>query len=129
MFSTAASGAVGLLFWTVASRGYDATTLGQNAALISAMMTLSTFAQLDLAAMLLRFLPRWRHEARGAIAKAYGASVVAALIMGIGFVLVASRREGNLHFLRDPGLAALFVAGVVAWGIFAIQDGALTGLG
>ena len=129
MISTGASGAVGLLFWAVASHRYSETTVGENAALISAMMTLSTFAQLDLAAMLMRFLPRWRSEAAGAVAKAYAASVGAAVVLGLGFVMVAARLDGSLAFLGDPGLAVLFIGGVAAWGIFAIQDGALTGLG
>lgn len=129
MLSTVATGAVGLLFWALAARRYDAEVLGRNAALISAMVMVSSFAQLDFAAMLLRFLPRWRAEAGRAVWACYGVATLAAAIGATGFVLVAARLPGNLSFLGDGRLAVAFGVAVAAWGVFAIQDGVLTGLG
>ena len=93
------------------------------------MMTISTFAQLDLAWMLLRFLPRWRATAGRSILTAYGVATTAAVVLGLGFALVAGRVNQNLSFLRGGGITVAFCLSVVVWGVFAIQDGALTGLG
>jgi O-antigen/teichoic acid export membrane protein len=128
MLSTFATGFVGVAFWALAARRWDAATVGQNSALIAAMMTVSTFAQFDLAAMLLRFLPRWRGTARRAVWTSYSVATGAAVVGSIGFVFVIHVR-GDLSFLDDRWLAAAFCGAVVAWGIFAIQDGVLTGLG
>src|SRR4051812_1723523 len=48
---------LGLVYWVLAARLYNAETLGLNAALVSAMTVLSGIAQLNLPSVLTRFLP------------------------------------------------------------------------
>ncbi|HMA48076.1 MAG TPA: hypothetical protein VKP11_12935, partial [Frankiaceae bacterium] len=128
VLSTGLSGALGFLYWLVAARRYPEASVGQNAALVSAMMTLSQFAQLDLAALLMRFLPQWQAGSARRVALAYGVSSAAALVLSVGFVLAAPRLGGGFAFLDRPALQVGFCLAVVAWGIFAIQDGVLVGL-
>jgi len=44
-------------------------------------------------------------------------------------LLAAPRLAGQLRDLQRPGVAALFVAAVLTWSLFALQDSVLTGLG
>ncbi len=129
MFSTVMTGVLGFAFWALAARRYPTSVVGENAALIAAMMTVSTFAQLDLAWMLMRFLPRWRAIAGRSVALAYAVASAAAVVISVGFVLIASRVSDHFAFLSGWGVSIAFCASVVVWGVFAIQDGVLTGLG
>jgi O-antigen/teichoic acid export membrane protein len=54
---------------------------------------------------------------------------VLALALATAFVVVAPRLSGQLQDLQRPGVAALFVAAVFTWSLFALQDSVLTGLG
>lgn len=128
VLSTGLCGAFGFLYWLVAARRYSEASVGQNVALVSAMMTLSQFAQLDLAALLMRFLPRWRAGSARRVALAYGVSSATALVLSAGFVLAAPRLGGGFAFLDRPALQVGFCLAVVVWGIFTIQDGVLVGL-
>jgi O-antigen/teichoic acid export membrane protein len=128
MLSQAGMGAMGVLYWALAARRYPAAVVGQNAGLIAAMMTLSTFAQLDMAAMLLKFLPIWRREAARVIGLSYLISTVVSVLASVGFVLVVPHFSRSLAFLHHAGIATAFCVAVVAWGVFAIEDGVLTGL-
>lgn len=128
IINTGLSGALGVVFWTLAARLYPPEVVGRNTALISAMMTLSTVAQLDLAAALMRFLPSMRRLSAKAVASSYAVTVVVSVVLGAGFVALGPRVSSNLTFVSGTGLFIAFVAGLVGWGIFAIQDGVLTGL-
>ncbi len=119
---------VGLVYWTLASHRYPLTVVGENVALISALQTLSTFAQLDMASALIKFLPLMRSGAARAIRLTYAVSAGASLVLGAGFVLLAPSVSHNWAFLRGNGLVLPLCVAVAAWGIFSIQDGALTGL-
>jgi O-antigen/teichoic acid export membrane protein len=122
------NGVLGLAFWALAARRYGPAVVGRNVALIAGLQTLSTFAQLDMAALLLKFLPIWRVGAARAVALCYAVSAGAGLVLGAAFVVVAPAVAPNWGFLRDTPLAVAFCLAVAVWGIFAIEDGALTGL-
>lgn len=119
---------VGLVYWTLASHRYPVAVVGENVALISALQTLSTFAQFDMASALIKFLPIMRAGAGRAIRAAYAVSAAGSVVLGAGFVVIAPRLSSHWAFLRSAGLAAPLCVAVAAWGIFSIQDGALTGL-
>ena len=120
---------VGFFYWVVAAHLYDRQALGRCSALVSALIVVSALAQLDLPTILPRFLPQAGRSAGRFIAYGYGASSVAALIAGVGFVTILPRLSSQWQFLRaSPLLAAMFVAALLIWGIFALEDAALTGL-
>jgi O-antigen/teichoic acid export membrane protein len=130
MVTTLVTAVLGIGFWAGAARLYPASVVGRDAVLIAMMMTLSSACQLNLVDAFVRFLPVVAPRRRPAtIAAGYAASAVAATVAGIAFVLVAPLASRPLRFLsRDPALAASFVAALVLWGIFVIQDGVLTSL-
>ena len=63
-----------------------------------------------------------------ALRKVYAVSISLALVLSTGFVLLVPHLDEELDILTDPVLAISFVVGTSLWGVFALQDGALTGL-
>ncbi|MDB5862169.1 MAG: sle [Ramlibacter sp.] len=129
LVSTGVSAVLGAVFWVVAARLFSAGDVGRDAALIGAMVEMSTICQLNLDNVLVRFLPGVREGAARVVAGAYAANAVLALIVGTAFVLIVPSVVGDLRFLADdPLVAVAFVAGLVLWGIFTLQDSALTAM-
>lgn len=130
MASTGVTAVLGIGFWAVAARTSSAHEVGRDAALVSALITISAICQLNLVDALVRFLPGVRHARRGrAIATAYAASAVAGVAGGTLFVVVAPAVSGQLRFLADDrAIAVAFVASMALWSVFVLQDAALTAL-
>ena len=129
ILSTVLTGVLGIAYWVVAARAYPPRALGEASAAISAMLMLSSFAQLNLFYGLTRFVPRAGARTRALVGGAYAVSAGAALVLATAFVLLAPALAPGLAFLQR-GLAAesAFVIAVALWGVFALQDGVLTAL-
>jgi O-antigen/teichoic acid export membrane protein len=127
--NSAGTTVVGVAYWAVAAHFYSQQVLGRSAALVSALMLVSIFAQLNLGNALPRFIPHAGQSAAKFIASCYGASSTAALIGGLAFVAILPRLSSQWHFLRDsiPLTVAFIVAGIV-WQVFTLQDIALLSL-
>lgn len=127
--NTAATTTLGVAYWAIAAHFYGRQTVGRSAALVSALILVSTFAQLNLANTLPRFIPKAGRSAGKFIGYSYAASSCAALVGGLAFVTVLPRLSSQWHFVRNsPPLAVAFVAAAVIWGIFALQDVVLLSL-
>jgi O-antigen/teichoic acid export membrane protein len=127
--NTAATTVVGIAYWATAAHFYNRQALGRSAALVSALILVSTLAQLNLANTLPRFIPKAGWSAGKFIAYSYGVSSCAALIGGLAFVTILPRLSSQWKFVSDSRLLAVtFVAAVVVWGVFALQDIALLSL-
>jgi O-antigen/teichoic acid export membrane protein len=127
--NTAGTTTVGIVYWAVAAHLYDRQALGRSSALVAALILVSTFAQLNLANTLPRFIPKAGRSAGKFIAYSYGASSCAALVGGAAFVTVLPRLSSQWQFVGDSvSLAVAFIAATVVWGVFALQDIALLSL-
>jgi O-antigen/teichoic acid export membrane protein len=127
LVSTAISAALGFVFWIVAARVFAAEDLGRDAVLIGAMLELSTICQLNLDNVMARQLPAVRDRAARFVGAAYGLNVLMAAVLGGAFVLIAPAVADDLAFLQDePLIGIAFVVGLALWGIFTLQDAALT---
>ena len=127
--NTAGTTAVGVAYWAIAAHLYDKAAVGRSSALISALILLSSLAQLNLASALPRFLPQSGRRAGRLIGYSYGVSAAAALLGAVLFVLVIPRLSSQWEFLgNSAAVSLLFVAAAVVWGVFALEDAALTGL-
>jgi O-antigen/teichoic acid export membrane protein len=125
--NTAVTSALGMGFWVAAARLYSSATVGRDTVLISVMIELSTLCQLNLANGIVRFLPDFGRRSAQALGAAYGITGLAALVVGTTFVLVAPRISHQLAYLGDDAaLAVDFVAALTLWGLFSLQDAALT---
>jgi O-antigen/teichoic acid export membrane protein len=129
MLNAGVTAALGVAFWVVAARMFDADDLGRDAALIAVLIELSTICQLNLTNALTRFLPSLEGGTARALVSAYVASACAAALVGVCFVAVAPLVSDEFQFLRDePLAAALYIVAQVTWGWFVLQDAALTAL-
>lgn len=129
MANTLITAGLGLVFWVVAARLLGSDAVGRDSALVTAMMTLSAIGQLNLANALVRFLARTGDRAGRTIVGAYALAIVASCLLAVGFVLGAPHVSSRFAFLSQDRLLSLgFVAGVVLWGVFALQDAVLTAL-
>ena len=119
--------ALGLAFWIVAARIFPSSTVGRDSALVAAMTTLSAICQLNLQAAIPRFLPIVRNRPERVVWGSYLLTTVVSMIGATAFVLIAPALSHSYGFLSSqPALALLFVASVVVWGIFSLEDAVLT---
>jgi len=102
--NTAGTTAIGVVYWAVAAHLYDRQALGRCSALVSALILVSSLAQLNLANTLPRFLPRAGRSAGRLITYSYGASSIVALAAGLAFVTVMPRvnASGSSWALHRP---------------------------
>jgi O-antigen/teichoic acid export membrane protein len=129
MASVAATAVLGVVFWVAAARLYDADVVGRDAALIAAMMELSTICQLNLVNAVTRFLPSLEQGTARALLGAYALSGAAALVTGAAFVAGAPVISDEFRFLtEDWGMGALYVLAQILWTWFMLEDAALTAL-
>lgn len=125
--NTAVTSALGMGFWVAAARVYPRATVGRDTVLISVMIELSTICQLSMGTGILRFLPDLGSRGPRALAAVYGLTALAAILLGSAFVLLAPGLSPQLSFLgQDPLLGVGFLAALVLWGVFILQDAALT---
>lgn len=123
------SAVLGIVFWMAATRLYSQENVGLAAALITSMTTISYFAQMNLSSFLTRFLPASGSGAGPLIAKTYGISGAASILVATVFALGIGHFAEPLDFIRDnPAALVFFVVATVFWSLFALQDAALSGL-
>jgi O-antigen/teichoic acid export membrane protein len=125
--NTAVTSLLGMGFWVAAARLYSNVEVGRDAALISAMIELSTLCQLNLGNGILRFLPDLGAHGPRAVGIAYALASATALVLGSSFVLLAPQVSHQFAFMSaSTTLAVGFVVALVLWGVFALQDAVLT---
>ncbi|HTB50359.1 MAG TPA: hypothetical protein VK701_05220 [Solirubrobacteraceae bacterium] len=129
MANTVATSALGFVYWVVVARLYRPTDLARNAALISAMLTLSGICQLNMGLGLGALLPRAGRRARRMLSEVYFAVTVFAIGVLAVFLLGVLPRIASLHdAATGTSTAAPFVAAVLLYNVFALQDAALAAL-
>ena len=125
MTSSLATGVLGFVFWTIAARGYSTAEVGRASALITSATLLATLSNLSIGSLYERFLPVAGSNAPRIIASGRLVIIGAALLLGLGFVLLGPV-DSLFMSSWETWLFPLFVA---VLGIFAIQDQTLIGLG
>lgn len=125
-----ASAVLGLLYWVVAVRLYSPQNVGTGALAIGAMVFLANVSQFNLRSAILHFLPAMGASAGRLVFAAYAITVCAAVVVGLIFVLGRGiwLSGASGAFLLTGADMAIFVAAIVAWSMFALQDGVLTAL-
>jgi hypothetical protein len=106
---------LGVPYWLLAARHYSASSVGRNAAAISAMMFLAGVAQLNLMSALLRFVPvSGGHSAR-LVASSYLVALSIAAGISAVFLVGIDHWAPALGFLSSsPGSALWFAAATMA---------------
>ncbi len=129
VLSSGLTSALGMGYWILAARLYSTEVVGINSAILSMMMFLGGAAQFNLVNVLNRFLPRAGRDAGKLIGIIYLVTSTAAMIASLIYLWGINWWSPSLNFLVDSPFSVLaFTLSTVSWCIFALQDGALTGL-
>ncbi len=129
ILSSAATSGLGIVYWTVAARFYDPVAVGLNATAISTMTFISYIAQLNMAGVLIRFIPSSTSQlVRKLVGRGYLAAGLTSALAGLVFIALFVHSAGLGAFASDPTIELSFVGATIAWSLFAVQDGVLTGL-
>jgi O-antigen/teichoic acid export membrane protein len=122
--------AFGFLFWIVAARTLTQATFASSGAAISAMAFVSGLSATGLAQVLVRFLPGAGAGSAALIRRIYVSSAAIAGVMALIAAETAGTWSPRLDRLASDHLWTFgFVAGAMVLAVFALQDGALTGIG
>ena len=125
MISSGGTAVVGIIFWIVAARVATTAELGRATAEIAAMLLLATLAQLSFGSIFERFLPVAGELTHGFVRRAYLICTAVGLVLAVGYLALGF---GRSFIPSSVGWRALFIASVVTWTIFALQDSVLIGL-
>lgn len=118
---------LGVVFWAVASHLYSPARLGQDVALISAMLLLSIISQLNLGMGMVRLLPQIYERPWRPVLSVYALAALVGVVVAVSFVIVAPEVSSGFAFVgHDSRLALALVVGVVLWNVFSLQDAVLT---
>jgi O-antigen/teichoic acid export membrane protein len=128
LLSSASTSVLGLGYWILAARLYSEGTLGRGAALVAAMLLVTSLATAGLKRALIRFVPTSGSSAAMVVGRIYAVGLGVSLAAGALFFTAFQGWVPGLPAL-DHGLLApiAFLIGIAAWGIFVLQDAVLIG--
>jgi hypothetical protein len=126
--NSAATGALGLMYWLVMARIYPAAAVGRASAAYAAMNLLAGFTALNFNGVLTRFIPEAGYRTTTFITRAYVVSALASIALGFAFLVTISRWGPSYAELGRPAAGLIFVGCVVVWAVFTLQDSVLVGL-
>jgi O-antigen/teichoic acid export membrane protein len=125
MVSSGGSAVLGVVFWATATRLTTAQNVGRASAEIAAMVLLANLSQLSFTTIFDRFLPVAGDRTFRFVTRAYAMCAAVAVVVAIVYVLAGF---GDRYIPASFGWKLLFVASVLLWTIFVLQDSVLTGL-
>jgi O-antigen/teichoic acid export membrane protein len=128
MLNTGITGLLGVVYWMLAARHYPAADVGRASAAYAAMGLLAGFTAHNIVGVLIRFIPQWGRRTGTLVGLVYVCSAVASVAITMPFLLTMGHWGRSFDYLAGlvPGL--VFTGCVVAWAVFTLQDGVLTGL-
>lgn len=119
----------GILYWILAAQIYDARDVGTGSAAISILGLLSSIAILNFGGALARYAPRAGTGTKRLVLIAYGSSTAAGAVVTVVYVLLSRLHVGVPVILGSSLIPAIALGlSVLAWNIFTLEDGVLTGL-
>jgi O-antigen/teichoic acid export membrane protein len=121
---------LGIIFWAIAARTYPLAEVGLNSTLISTLLFTGAISQLNLQSALYRYVPGAGDRAsalvRGIYAFVGGASLIVGTVTAIALIALGVLPGGADAV--NPWYGVAYVASVVIWSTFAIQDHVLASL-
>lgn len=122
--STGVTALLGVVYWTVAARGFPMAEVGRASAIVSAATALATVANLSLGGMYERFLPVTGRDTRRYLLRGSLTTAGFALLLGSGFLLIGPSERLFVHDWEWVGFPLL----VMTLAQFALLDHTLVGL-
>ncbi|MFI6480479.1 lipopolysaccharide biosynthesis protein [Nonomuraea sp. NPDC050663] len=128
MANTGITAVLGLGYWMLATRLYSAEAFGEGQALIAAMRLFASLTGLAFVGVLARFIPLAGRRTGELIVRGYMVAGAIGLVAALGFLLTLPIWGPAYSALGGFGPGLFFLAAVLVWTIFTLQDVALTGL-
>jgi len=101
---------LGFLFWLIAAHVAQPAQVGFTAAVISAMMLCTQFAQLGTGQAFIRLYPRHLNKPAPLLDSVLSMAGIGAIVISVAFLLFARSMFGQLdHVAHDPVWAAAFL--------------------
>lgn len=125
LISNGVSSVLGVVFWVTAVHLYRPMDVGYGVAEIAAMTLIASIAQYGPVAIFLRFLYASGAKAGMVLRTGYGIGVGFALVIGLAFLTLTGH---HVYISAGLGSGLLFLAAILLWVIFSIEDSALIGL-
>jgi hypothetical protein len=117
---------LGVVYWIAATHLYSPALVGKGSALVSALLTVSGFAQLNFARSLSGLLPRAGRKASPLLGRVYVNTTALSVLLGLGFAIIGplvsnDLENGSTAWVFIPA----FTLSTIAWTIFTLEDTAL----
>ncbi|MEU8201050.1 hypothetical protein [Streptosporangium sp. NPDC049046] len=128
MINTGITAVLGLGYWFLATHLYSATAFGEGQAQISAMRLFSSLTGLAFAGAMARFIPVAGRRTAEFILRGYAVAGATGLVAALGFLLTLPLWGSVYADLGGLGPGLFFLASVLVWTIFTLQDVTLAGL-
>lgn len=129
MLTTLLNAGLGFAFWLAAARLYDAQTVGLAAGAVSALTLVSSFGWFGLQHVMLRYVPIAGARRGRLIAGVYLCALLVASASAALFLGLLTGPFGAELLTASIGAVCAFMAAVVLWVVFSLQDPALIALG
>ncbi|MEV0595052.1 lipopolysaccharide biosynthesis protein [Nonomuraea cavernae] len=128
MANTGITAVLGMGYWLLAAHYYTPEEFGSGQALITAMRLFASLTALGFVGALARFLPVAGRRTPELVLRAYGLAGATGVVAATGFLLTLPLWGKTYSVLGGFGPGLFFLAAVLVWAVFTLQDVVLTGL-
>ncbi|GGO65671.1 lipopolysaccharide biosynthesis protein [Nonomuraea cavernae] len=128
MANTGITAVLGMGYWLLAAHYYTPEEFGRGQALITAMRLFASLTALGFVGALARFLPVAGRRTPELVLRGYGLAGATGVVAATGFLLTLPLWGKTYSVLGGFGPGLFFLAAVLVWAVFTLQDVVLTGL-
>ncbi|MFG1945250.1 lipopolysaccharide biosynthesis protein [Nonomuraea sp. NPDC048826] len=128
MANTGITAVLGMGYWLLAAHYFSEEEFGRGQAVITLMRLFASLTALGLVGALARYLPLAGRRTPGLILRGYGIAALTGMTAALGFLLTLPLWGETYAVLAGFGPGLFFLAAVVVWAVFTLQDVVLTGL-
>ncbi|MEU4573274.1 MULTISPECIES: hypothetical protein [Nonomuraea] len=128
MANTGITAVLGAGYWLLAAHYFSEEEFGRGQAVITLMRLFASLTALGLVGAFARFLPVAGRRTPELILRGYGIAAATGGAAAVGFLLTLPLWGETYSVLAGFGPGLFFLAAVVVWAVFTLQDVVLTGL-
>ncbi|MEV7008061.1 hypothetical protein [Streptosporangium sp. NPDC051022] len=128
MANTAITAVLGMGYWWLAARLYAPADFGRGQAVITAMRLFASLTALGFVGALARFIPVAGRRTPGLIVRAYAIAGATGVTAALGFLITLPWWGPTYASLGGLGPGLFFLAAVLVWSVFTLEDVTLAGL-
>ncbi|GLW12354.1 hypothetical protein Misp01_74820 [Microtetraspora sp. NBRC 13810] len=128
MANTGITAVLGMGYWLLAARLYTPEDFGRGQALITAMRLFASLTALGFVGALARFIPIGGRRTGSIVRRAYLVAGATGMTAALGFLLTLPLWGETYSGLGGLGPGLFFLASVLVWSVFTLQDVTLAGL-